>query len=64
MTVMKLYGTTLSNNVRHASIPAPCSAKTYGKYLRRWPRSVFKVANFATLENWPPRLLRCGHLLV
>lgn len=27
-----------------ADMIAPCSVKTYGKYLRRWPRPVFKVA--------------------
>jgi hypothetical protein len=28
-----------------ASMIAPCSVKTYGAYLRCWPRPVFKVAN-------------------
>jgi hypothetical protein len=27
-----------------AAMIAPCSVKTYGKYLRRWPRPVFKLA--------------------
>jgi len=28
-----------------AAMIAPCSVKTYGKYLRYWPRPTFKVAN-------------------
>ena len=28
-----------------AAIIAPCSVKTFGRYLRCWPRPSFKVAN-------------------
>jgi hypothetical protein len=52
-----------------AAMIAPCSVKTYGNYLRCWPRPVFKVAICdlkdlvsstygAYLRCWPPLVFK------
>ena len=43
---------------------APCSVKTYGKYLRSWPRPVFKVANCDLKELVSSAFKVAVHLLL